>query len=250
MSLTILGLPLTPESVTPEFLEFIDQPNVILIQATLMYSVLEHNNDYVTARVGYDLLFEKNFKLTEILPVDQTHGRTVYMKQLWTRERDTGAVAEQLIAYYQELRAKNPDSVIATVTPGSPRLYDAVSANLIASGVVGAIVDTPSSAEIAVDYLKKNRLIPDLDVNILSTRNVLDIRSDRINVLGCLGKVYNVNITTLISQLVANITGTATIYKISLSDTVRQIKLSKIDLIRELLSNQRSFNSTIVVIAN
>lgn len=249
MKLHILGLPLTPESVTDEFLAFIKQPNVILIQSSLMYAIKEHNNDYVTARTGYDLLFAHDYVLNENMPIGQTSARTIFTKQLWTKDRNGQLVTDQVISIYQELQQNNPDSAIAYITPGSPGLYDIISKNLTNSNLGVSVIDTKSSAELAVEYLVSHNLLPDLEMNVLDKRSS-DIKNDCVNVFGCLGSIYISDISIIISTLISGVSSVAKIFKINLSDKTQVEKLTKMELVRQLLTNRDSFNSTLVVFAN
>jgi hypothetical protein len=254
MSLHILGLPLTSQSVTDEFLEFIKQTNVILIQASLMYAIKEHNNDYVTARTGYDLLFAHDYVLTENMPVGQTSAHTIFAKQLWTKDRNCQLITQQVIDVYHELRQSNPDSIIAYITPGSPGLYDSIFKNLTNANLDISVIDTKSSAELAVEYLVSNKLIPDLEMNILNGHEASTIKStikyDQVNIIGCLGNIYHSDIKMTASALLSGISNNAKIFIIHLSDKIHVEKLTKIELIKQLITKRARFNSTLVVFVN
>lgn len=232
-------------------MEFINQPNVILMQTSIMYDRRgdKYNNDYVTARIGVELLFSHDYQLTEHMPVAQISGRTVFMKQLWTPLRDAGQVASDIVQCYHDLQQQNPTSVIAYITPGSPDLYNTVYDNLKKLNILGTVVNTRSSAELAVDYLVSNGMITHGRLNIVAG-NQPDIKSHDINILGCLGNIYNVDMKILLPALIARISNGAKIFRVSLSDQVHVESLAKIQLIQQLMANRSSFNSTLIVIAN
>lgn len=249
MSLYILGLPLTPETVTDEFLSFINQPNVILIQSSIIRDI-NHHNDYITAKIGYDLLFSLGYEFTETMPTEQSAPRVIYMKQMWETDRSARLVAQQIVDCYKQIQINNPTSVIASNHIGSPDLYDDVYPCLKKINIITTVINTRSSAEIAIDYLLSRGLIPDLELNILSFKNISDVKKDSINIFGCLGTIYGLDISVLLSKIISTFGSNAKIFKIKLSETVDVEHLTKIQLFKRLINHREEFNCSLLVIVN
>lgn len=205
-SLTIVGLPLSKNSATEEFLNFISSDRPIILFSSVWFD--STSNDYITAKIGYELLFENGFKIVQNIFVENLDTKKILLGfPLWVAggglRKDPTDVANFIIEIYKKLKEDFPNYKIAYITPGSPFLYDLAVEKIINSGNNIKIIDTKSSAQLCYEHLLKyDHRIPKYPLNIvLKNPNRVDLKENYINMIGCLGAIYNFNSNLLLPQL-------------------------------------------------
>jgi hypothetical protein len=247
--LNIVGLPLSKNSVTDKFLNFISSDTPTLLIASVRFSMLEKetSNDYVTARVGYDLLFDHGF---EIFPwksaIPDTINKTILGFPLWLSKdgrRNGSDVASDIIEIYKQLQQRFPDANIAYITPGSPFWYNIVVKRIIEFVNDVEVIDTKSSAIISYQHLKTySDKIPVYPLNLIENHlNIKKLKEKHINIVGCLSSIY----TTTLDNLLLNLTESDLIFSISIGHDilVKKHTLSEFKKMIEDNSNELKFST-------
>jgi hypothetical protein len=207
--LHIVGLPLSKDSVTDKFLNFIssDTPTLLITSVQFSMEGREINNDYITARVGYDLLFDHGFKMFPgSLVMPDVINKTIIGFPLWLSKdgrRHAKNVADDIIEIYKQLQQKFPNVNIAYITPGSPFLYDFVVKKIIKLVNNVEVIDTESSAIISYQHLLSySDKIPKYRLKLIENPlNIKKLKKHHINIVGCLSSTYATNVEPLLNAL-------------------------------------------------
>jgi hypothetical protein len=225
--LHILGLPLSKNSITEEFLNFIgsDTPTLLFSSVQFTDDEKKTNNDYITAKVGYDLLFDQGFKIIPGNLITPTIiDKTILSFPLWLSingRRNASDVGIDIVKIYKQLQQTFPNVNIAYITPGSPMLYDFVVKKIIKIVDNIKIIDTKSSAELSYNYLLNySSKIPNYPLNLITDQNDVKLTEESINIIGCIGPTYKINVNPILSQL-------------SESDLIFTISIGYVTLVRE-----------------
>jgi hypothetical protein len=242
MPLTIVGLPLTPESVTTQFLEFIDQPDVVCVYASPFSTT---NNDYLTAKTGFDLLFERGYQVTQNFDQAFT-GRVILSVPLW-HDRNTARVADGVLAAYTRITEQDPHKTVCYITPGSPLLYDGVVKNLLLSSDIGTVIDTKSSAQLAIEELVDRGAFAYAPLHVVQDN--MKLEENAINILGCVGSVYyTTDVKNITLKLMPQLNIRTDIYKIKLGSDTLIDKLSVPQFVKQLLVDRSTLNDVLFII--
>ena len=191
--LYIVGLPITPDTITEEFLDILKckEPTIFLMSTFLNLQNKESLNDYLTARVGFDKLFSYGIKFTDRYK-DDLSNHVFMMGNVWYRNgirRRVRDVASDVLFTMLKLKQLQNANVVYIV-PGSPHHYDSVSPVLI-SNILRfdseniKVVNTKSSAQIAYELFDVS-----LPMNILDCSKI-ELKQSHINIVGCLGDIYS-----------------------------------------------------------
>lgn len=207
--LHVVGLPLSKDSVTDKFLNFISSDTPTLLISSVQFSMAnkEINNDYITAKVGYDLLFDHGFKIFPgSLVIPDIIDKTIIGFPLWLSKdgrRRASDVAVDVIEIYKQLQEKFPNVNIAYITPGSPFLYDFVVKKITKLVDDVEIIDTKSSAIISYQHLLSySDKIPKYRLKLIENHlTVKKLKKQHINIVGCLSSTYTSNIEPLLKNL-------------------------------------------------
>jgi hypothetical protein len=148
----IIGLPLSHDSVTSEFLEFIQQDvqTICILAGGLNLSDIGRSAEYKSSHIGFDLLIKNGFQFIDSdKPINQK--KVVFMVgNCWIREDGTRmqatGVGKCIIELSEKIRKKHPNAIISRIAPGSPYLYDDVSNFIINNFSNIEVIDTKSSA--------------------------------------------------------------------------------------------------------
>jgi hypothetical protein len=225
----ILGLPITKDSVSSEFINFINSKEpTIYIQAS---GFNKNTNDYLTTQVGYDILIEC--------------GINIVCLNLWNKfeiRLEAEEVCELIKEKIKEYR-KDYNGKIVYVTTGSPYLYDVVCDTLMVNLPKENIIDTKSSVQLSYEIIKK---IHDLPINITSNKNKT-IKKDFINIVGCLGEIYS-NQFGNIDNFIKTFDENTLIYDIKLGYNSIVNKILYNDLIIKIKNDRKYFNNSTIAI--
>jgi len=198
-----VGLPITRDTVTAEFLEIVDE--------------LERNEDWVAltlcdydttgtkvrfdqhnAPAGYEILLQRGFvfKEKELTRVNKIIGTFGY---LW-HGRDPMQTTFKLLQTLKNVHATEQFKKVVTFTPGSPYYDDAITKILCSAFNDIRVVDTASSAQIAADSIGGDCVIRAYyDDFVLGKNPTID--KSKIAIFSCLQFGYNVDMHKVILDL-------------------------------------------------
>ena len=190
--LYIVGLPITPETVTEEFLSILKfkEPTIFLMSTFLDLQNKESLNDYVTARVGFDKLISSGLTFTNRYK-ENLSNHVFMMNSVWYQNgvrRRVSDVASDILFTMLKLRQLQ-DANVVYIVPGSPHHYDSVSPLLVSylrhsHGEDIKVVDTKSSAQLTYELFDTS-----IPLNIVDCFQI-EMKKYHINVIGCLGEIY------------------------------------------------------------
>lgn len=249
--LYIVGLPISSDSVTPEFLEFIQQDvqTICIMSGSLNLNDIERSSEYKSSHIGFDLLIKNGFQFIDSdKPINQK--KVVFMvKKCWNREDGTrisaNGVGKRIIELAEELSKKYPNARISRIAPGSPYLYDGVSSFMIDNFSNIEVIDTKSSAELAYEKLSVELNI-NLPVDIVDPTKIV-LQNNCINILGCVGFIYKDYVD--LNQILKSIKTNSKIYdiKVGYNDSIKEIKK---DDLRNFNENILGYSPSIIAIIN
>ncbi len=225
----ILGLPITKNSVSLEFIDFINSKEPTIYIQTSGFN--KNTNDYLTTQVGYDILIERNINIICL--------------NLWNKfairleAEKVCELIEEKIKEYQ----KNYNVRIVYITTGSPYLYDVVCDTLMINLPKENIINTKSSAQLSYEIVKQSY---DLPINITSNKNKT-IKTGFINIVGCLGEIYSDQFGD-IDNFIKAFDENTVIYDIKLGHYNIVNKIMYSDLITKIKSDRKYFNNSTIAI--
>lgn len=210
VNLTVVGMPITVDSVTQEFLDFVNNQKDCLIFTSGSYDVssLYENNDYITSKLGHDILFSS--------------GKKVISLNLWynkDKRKTPKIVLNELYKIIKKTNSKYPNKEYYYIVPGSPFYGDSISPKLIKEFNAN-VIDTKSSKTLT------EQLFP----------------NKKIKVFECLGPAYNKrwykNILLFINLLYYD-----EVYSVSLGEINKVIPITKKQFIMMMKNKTTNMNS-------
>jgi hypothetical protein len=198
-----VGLPITRETVTQEFLDVVNQ--------------LEHNEDWVAltlcdydttgnvhrfdqhnAPAGYEVLLERGFvfqqrQLTRTNKIIGTFG------YLW-HGRNPMKTTIKMLQILKSSHAIEQFKTVVTFTPGSPYYDDAITKILCSAFDDIRVVDTLSSAQIASNAIGGECVIRAYYDDFVLGKNP-SIDKSKTAIFSCLQHGYNVDMRKVITDL-------------------------------------------------
>lgn len=236
----ILGLPITQDSITPEFLEIVNSTEPVLLIGSVPFSA--QSNDYKTTQVGYDIIINAGFKfIYSMNNFPAKIDKNVLTLDLWERSKgvkDPCIIRDNVVSLSETLK-KTYNCKTGYLTIGSPRLYDSVSKQLKILNPAIPVIDTKSSSELAYEVLNIDKpyvLVDNKDIKIIP---------NSVNMLGCIGSIYSHWADYDMLELLDN---NWEIYDIKLGYINRVERLSKRQLIELLNTDKYYFNTSTLAI--
>lgn len=198
-----VGLPITKETITEEFLSIVDQleSNEDWVGLTLCdydYTGTIKRIDQHNAPAGYDVLLDRGFTFS---PHQLTRSNMIIgtFGDLWGN-RDPMKTTLSLLKLLRESHAREQFSTVVMFTPGSPYFDDAITKILKSAYSDMRIVDTESSADIAKRYIGGECVIRShYDDFIVGKNPVID--KSKTAIFSCLQHGYNVDMRQVIEEL-------------------------------------------------
>jgi hypothetical protein len=242
----LLGIPLTAESVTDEFRDFINDKSsrVLVMSSVIDWKAPELSWDYRCAQIGFDYVRNSGY---EFVLLDEFNYQTrplrhVVMLPLWYDllgvRQTPQEVAAKIDSFARALLSIGVSDV-TYITQGSPYLHDAVSRLLIRSD--SRVLDATSSATLAFDAVR--------DFTSLPMHIPTDLRRDGLltghaNVLGSVGSHYILGHGALLDDLNLSIRAWA----VSLGNRLVVEEIDPIEIADAIRSGSTRFNATTFVI--
>ena len=198
IDLSIIGLPITEDTVTEEFKYFISQNKKLAFFSAIHYNLndIQSNGDYISSEVGHKKLFEQGFMFKDISNFNGDIKKVIFSLNLWYnlgQRNSPEDVVDNIISTAKEFKQKFPEYICVYMVPGSPFYHDGVSKILIKKIKNIKIIKTKSSADILCDKLKII-LNKNLNFNIIEDVNNIKLKKNNINIFACLGPVYESSI--------------------------------------------------------
>ena len=243
----ILGLPITTDTVTEEFLEFLnsDDKKILVMTGSFFYN----GNDYKNTKVGFDALLDNGFKLysnnNDMAFIPPNVNKAILYINISLDKVVTNASYVMLDYIQNVLHSLELDenTKVGYVCAGSPKLYDVIAFSIIQNDPGIKIIDTKSSADIIYEELNKDKPLQ------IVYNDIMNFEENSINILGCLGKSYmQINIQELKEALCYF----NTIFEVRLGYAKDKLirKIHKEQLIFELQNNINFFEQSSLVIYN
>ena len=173
--LTIVGLPITKESVTKRFTDFINQDKKVAVFT--LGSLDTDCNDYIISTVGHKLILSSNKKVISL--------------KLWYKNgkrRKPKLVVKDLLEELYIFQQNNPDYELAYMVPGSPFYGDSICPLLIEIIKDVTVINTQSSSLLTYNAISKYT-----KTNLNYNHCHFPLKSKSINVLSCLGPAYKIS---------------------------------------------------------
>ena len=201
----ILGLPLTVDSINSEFNKFLNSDEPTLLITSVSLSDLT-NNDYVTARVGYDCVLKKGYELFIPESRPKVIDKHILHLALWYSEKGRKLPEEvyrDILNLYELSRKEWGDVRIALLVPGSPYLYDDVSSRLMKHIPTTNVIDTKSSAQLIKEIFSDFRFskYKNLETVIHPELSNAVLKKNAINIIGCIGSAYGQSAANCVNQV-------------------------------------------------
>ena len=178
----ILGLPITTDTISEEFLEFINSEENKIIVTT--GSFFFNGQDYTLTKVGFDQLMRKGFKIfgnnkeRAFIPPNVNKSILQINLDFSVVNSSPDSILEYIENIIDSLDLEKSDTV-CYACPGSPYLYDSLSKTIINKYKDIKVIDTKSSADII-----KEKLEIDKPVEIIYS-NQMNFNEDSLNIFGC-----------------------------------------------------------------
>lgn len=228
--ITIVGLPITLESTTERFLDFVKQDRVILITAA-DYTDVKQTNDYACCPAGFDVLFNLGYDFNNI------GNRSVISLDAWnSKNRNIGAIVAEVLKENSRLKQQYPDYAVAYLTTGSPYLADGVSSIILGEVEHVTVINTKSSVMLAFDLIGSR----DLLINLVDNSNPV-LRSQATNFIVCAGPLYSSQL-----NLQNQLTDADTIYGLQVGQGITTY--TKMEFEQLLNTLPESMNSTLFAV--
>ena len=244
----IVGLPLTPDSITEEFIKFFeDDTPTLLISAVNLLDLT--NNDYETSKVGYDYIFNTGYKLFPPENRPTAISKHILHVPLWIGKngrRLPKEVTANILNLYTLSRKEWKSVRIAILVPGSPYFYDLVSSKLMEYIPASNVIDTKSSAQLAGELISQieGGKYSNSEMVIHQNFNNIQLEKNAINIVGCVGAIYNHSPIAFLLQ----INQQDEIFLVNLGHTNSIKKYPVDEIIFTLNTNRNQLNSTTLII--
>lgn len=185
----LLGLPITVESTSKEFVDFLnsDEKTCLVSLGQFFFD----GRDYTLGKVGFDVLMNSGFKV-----YSESGGKFFVppmvrksLLQINPQKNLSQETSFSIIEYIEEvLTSSNIDENVSVglICQGSPNLYDSISFELKNLRPEIKIIDTKSSAEIIKDRLELEK-----EIHIHYFGSDEELKEDCLNIFGCFGEMYN-----------------------------------------------------------
>lgn len=198
-----VGLPITNDTVSQEFLDVVDEleRNDKWVALTLcdydttntIKRIDQHN-----APAGYDILLDRGFKfakndLTGANKIIGTFGN------LWG-SRDPMITARNLMQIVRNFHERERFDTVVMFTPGSPYFDDAITKILCSVYTDMRVVDTKSSAQIAAEAIGGDCVVRAYYDDFVMGKNPT-IDKSKIALFSCLQHGYNVDLKSVVTYL-------------------------------------------------
>lgn len=243
-----VGLPITNDSVTQEFLDIVQQLKDNKDWVGAMTCDYDHTNsrkikaDQYSAPAGYKILLDNGFSFTrELIRNNKTIGT---FGSVWKHKTEIGPESAKpvLKALFDKLRQQhqiNKFTTVVSFTPGSPYVDDVITRTLnhYLSGNL-KIIDTKSSSDITSEYLSRKYqrecvIRNYCDDFILKHNESVD--ANKIHIFSCLQKGYMVSLSGALDKLKPN-----KVALINIDEQLRCIEYTYEEIVKEQL---RIYNS-------
>lgn len=232
-TLFLVGLPLTKDSATQDFKDFVFSNNQTILITTSVFGWNQShlNNDYNCAKFGYDFLKSAGF-VTSIADypfsgksLEQSveeclrfiKHKTILSIDLWSSlqasRRYAGDVAKDVVALFNLITKKLSNAQVGVISEGDPLYVDTRVKYIRELTHDYKIISSPSSAELCLLELYGLEGVKGLPV-VNHEENAIGFYNNSINVYSCLGLYYNKDLTVLME----NLSETDTAYVIKLGD--------------------------------
>ena len=232
-TLFLVGLPLTKESMTQDFKDFVCSDSQTILIATSVFDQRQAhlNNDYKCAKFGYDFLnsagfvtcvadypfSRKSLKQSVEECLQFAKNKTILSVDLWSSlqasRRYPSDVARDVVELYDLITKKFSNTRVGVISEGDP-LYRDYRVEKIRELVPNhKVISSPSSAELSLLELYNLEDVRGLPV-CKHQDSLVSFCNNSINVYSCLGLDYNKDLTSLLEKM----TETDIAYVIKLGD--------------------------------
>lgn len=212
-----VGLPITNDSVTQEFLDIVQQLIDNKDWVGVMTCDYDHTNsrktkaDQYSAPAGYKILIDNGFSFTrEFIRNNKTIGT---FGSVWKEKNELGPEASKpvLKSLFDKLRQQQHNNKFTTVisfTPGSPYVDDVITRTLnqYLNGNL-KIIDTKSSSDITTEYLcskyQRECVIRSYCDDFILKQNE-SVDASKIHIFSCLQRGYMVSLSGAVNKLKPN----------------------------------------------
>jgi len=135
-NITRVGLPITTATITPEFIEILNE--------------LKNNSKYIGIMVGNDQeAAPAGYKV-----IQNDMGIDYRVFDVWTADRDPVKATINLLSQLKELHAELLFDNAVLFTPGSPYIDDAISKVLLSAYDDIRVIDTKGAPQIAAEFVE------------------------------------------------------------------------------------------------
>ena len=252
--LTVVGLPLTNDTMTKEFVDYVNQENLVLVMCCgFNLRDPDSSDEYAKAKVGYDYLKER-FAYVSYKNYRGEPNRVVMLHDAWIDQDNKRAsgleVANKIEKYISEIRSENYQ--YGFITCGSPYVGDYVVKNLNCTRVI----DTKSSMDICADWFVERGY--DKPIYHLEDYYDYDLQDNSINILSRMGETYmagnqstaklRTTFPTNLENLFEKLTDSMEIYSFHFGPTSEVIKYTTEEIKRKLTEDRSFFNPRLLVL--
>lgn len=235
----IIGSPLNKESITQEFIDFINsnEETIILLSCTPDSNKYTVSQEYKSGKIGFDMIADAGYEFISYKNMDiKTFGDykkiAINFDTVWY-DTNTGVrtqpydVAKILLCEMIKINQIYKNKRIARVSPGSPYLYDGVADYLLKYCPLVKVINSKSSAQLSYEALNLNNLTEGLPMRIVDKNFKYILKSNFVNIIGSVGYVYQ-NYEYLM-KVASDISGGDLIYKIGLGEKTTIEKITTQD---------------------
>jgi hypothetical protein len=201
--IVIVGLPITRETITQEFLDIVDELErnedwVALTLCDYDSTGTKSRYDQHNAPAGYEILLNHGFvfqekQLTRANKIIGTFGHLWY-------GRDPMQTTVKMLQTLKNTHAMERFKTVILFTPGSPYYDDAITKVLSSAFRDIRIVDTLSSAQIATNVIDKECVVRKYYDDFILGKNT-SIDKSKVALFSCLQYGYNVDMRKVILEL-------------------------------------------------
>jgi hypothetical protein len=198
-----VGLPITRETVTQEFLDIVDELErnedwVALTLGEYDTTGTKTRFDQHNAPAGYEVLLDRGFTFAQkdLSRANKIIGTFGY---LWLG-RDPIQTTIKMLQVLKNEHARERFTTVVTFTPGSPYYDDAVTKILASAFTDMKVIDTASSAQIAATAIGGECEIRAYYDDFVLGKN-MSIDKSKVAIFSCLQHGYNVDMQKVITDL-------------------------------------------------
>jgi hypothetical protein len=184
-SITRVGLPITNETVTSEFIDIVTQ-----LKTNSKWIGVMTSNDEQNSPAGYRILDE--------------HGVDYTVLSIWNTDRDPIKATLNLMSQLKDLHQKQLFDHVVLFTPGNPFIDDAITKVLLSVYDDIPVISTKGAPEIAADIVANlsglNTDIRNYYDDFILSKNI-KIDKTKATIFSCLQKIYGVDLKSVITNL-------------------------------------------------